>query len=189
MCRPWAGCKEERIKPYFYVALRKPSFEWDERNDIENQRKHGVSFALAQRAFFDPNRVTARDLKHSAVEESFYLMGWAGGGVVTVRFTLREGIIRIWEPGIGAKERLFMKKRMAKKRVEYTDEPLDIEVITDFLPSPENLVSKNESVKVTISLTKNSVDFFKRQAKRRHVSYQAMIKKALDLYASHYQTK
>ena len=82
-----------------------------------------------------------------------------------------------------------MKKRMAKKRVEYTDEPLDMEVITDFLPAPEKLVSKDESVKVTISLTKNSVDFFKRQAKRRHVSYQAMIKKALDLYASHYQPK
>ncbi|MBF0292620.1 MAG: CopG family transcriptional regulator [Nitrospinae bacterium] len=82
-----------------------------------------------------------------------------------------------------------MRKRTAKKRIEYTDEPLDLEVITDFLPQPENLVLKDETVKVTISLTRHSVDFFKRQAKRRHVSYQAMIKKALDLYASHYQPK
>lgn len=64
-----------------------------------------------------------------------------------------------------------------------------MEVITDFLPPPEKIVAKEDTVKVTISLTKLSVDFFKRQAKRRHVSYQAMIKRTLDLYATHYQSK
>jgi len=75
------------------------------------------------------------------------------------------------------------------RRIKYTDEPLDLDVISDFLPPPDKLVIKEPTVKVTISLTKNSVDFFKRQAKRRHVSYQAMIKKALDLYATHNQQK
>lgn len=39
-----------------------PSFEWDFVKDWENQRKHGVSFDVAQEAFLDPHRVIARDL-------------------------------------------------------------------------------------------------------------------------------
>lgn len=80
-----------------------------------------------------------------------------------------------------------MKKHTS--RIKYTDEPIDLEVISDFLPPPNQLVMKEPTVKVTISLTRNSVDFFKRQAKLHHASYQAMIKKALDLYASHNRRK
>ena len=35
-------------------------FEWDEKKNAENQRKHGISFEVAQLAFADPNRVIAR---------------------------------------------------------------------------------------------------------------------------------
>ncbi|MBI5815119.1 MAG: CopG family transcriptional regulator [Nitrospinae bacterium] len=80
-----------------------------------------------------------------------------------------------------------MKKRAT--RIKYTDEPVDMEVIRDFLPPPEKLVAKEPSVKVTLSLTRNSVEFFKRQAKLRHVPYQTMIKKTLDLYAEINQSK
>jgi uncharacterized DUF497 family protein len=45
-----------------------PSFEWDDAKDRLNRAKHGVSFALAQQAFFDPRRVIAEDLSHSAAE-------------------------------------------------------------------------------------------------------------------------
>lgn len=90
-------------------------------------------------------------------------------------------------PGTGARERRFMKKHT--RRIKYTDEPVDLEVISDFLPPPSQLVMKETTVKVTISLTRNSVDFFKRQAKLHHASYQTMIKKALDLYASHNRQK
>jgi hypothetical protein len=79
--------------------------------------------------------------------------------------------------------------RKHKSRIKYTDEPIDLEVISDFLPPPNQLVMKEPTVKVTISLTRNSVDFFKRQAKLHHASYQTMIKKALDLYASHNRQK
>ncbi len=49
------------------------------------------------------------------------------------------------------------------KKIQYTDEPMDgIRVIPDFLPSPEELVLKDETVKVTISLSKMSVDFFQK---------------------------
>lgn len=71
------------------------SFEWDFDKDAENQQKHGVSFSLAQEAFLDPKRVIARDLAHSESEERFYCFGSVGGGVLTVRFTYRNYVIRI----------------------------------------------------------------------------------------------
>ena len=71
------------------------SFEWDLGKDAENQEKHGVSFSLAQEAFFDPRRVIARDLAHSQSENRFYCFGSVGEGVLTVRFTYRNDVIRI----------------------------------------------------------------------------------------------
>jgi uncharacterized DUF497 family protein len=70
-------------------------FEWDEAKDVENQRKHGVSFGLAQHAFADPRRIIARDLIHSVSEHRFYCYGRVGGEILTVRFTYRKDRIRI----------------------------------------------------------------------------------------------
>jgi uncharacterized protein len=70
-------------------------FEWDSRKDADNRRKHGVSFALAQRAFLDPRRVIARDLAHSHSEQRYYCFGRIEEGVLTVRFTYRDAVIRI----------------------------------------------------------------------------------------------
>ncbi len=73
-------------------------------------------------------------------------------------------------------------------KIKYTDEPLgNVRVINDFLPPPEELAFSDEKIKVTMSLTKASVDFFKDEAKKRHVSYQAMIRKLLDFYASQHK--
>ena len=73
-----------------------------------------------------------------------------------------------------------------KRKIKYTDEPLGkVRVITDFLPSPEGLAFKEETVKVTISLSKASVEFFKKEAKRHHTQYQKMIRRLLDEYAAH----
>ncbi len=55
--------------------MEKARFEWEEGKDKENQRKHGVSFTLAQQAFLDPHRVVARDVSHSAGEDRFYCNG------------------------------------------------------------------------------------------------------------------
>ena len=71
------------------------SFEWDSGKDAENQRKHGVSFTLAQQAFLDPKRVIARDLAHSKSEQRFYCFGSIDEGILTVRFTYRNTVIRI----------------------------------------------------------------------------------------------
>jgi len=73
------------------------------------------------------------------------------------------------------------------KRAPCTDEPVEMEVVRDFLPPPEDLVRKEEMVKVTLSLSRSSVRFFKRHARARRTSYQKMIRRVLDLYASHYR--
>ena len=71
-----------------------------------------------------------------------------------------------------------------KSKITYTDEPLgNPKVVQDFLPSPEQLALKDEKVKVTISLSKASLQFFKCQAEKHHTAYQRMIRNLLDAYA------
>ena len=75
-----------------------------------------------------------------------------------------------------------------KTKIKYTDEPMGKpKIVRDFLPPPEQLALKKEKVKITISFSKSSVDFFKREAKRNRTSYQKMIRRVVDSYASHYQ--
>jgi len=72
-------------------------------------------------------------------------------------------------------------------RIKYTDEPLgNLRVVPDFLPRPEDLVFRDEAVKVTISLSKRSVEFFKNEARRHNTQYQRMIRRLLDAYAEHH---
>lgn len=76
-----------------------------------------------------------------------------------------------------------------KRKIKYTSEPLGrVRVVKDFLPPPEQLVLKDEPVKVTMLLTKSSVEFFKKQAEKQGVPYQTMIRRLLDLYASQYRS-
>ena len=86
------------------------SFEWDDAKDRANRLKHGVSFALAQRAFFDPDRVIAEDVDHSGSEKRFYCFGEIAGDVMTVRFTWREGRIRIFGAGYWRKGKTIYER-------------------------------------------------------------------------------
>ena len=70
-----------------------------------------------------------------------------------------------------------------KSAINYTDEKMDdVRIIPDFLPSPKELAFREETVKVTISLSKSSIDFFKNQSEKYNTSYQKMIRKLLDKY-------
>ena len=72
-------------------------------------------------------------------------------------------------------------------KIKYTNEPIGTpRVIRDFLPPPEDLVFREDGVKITLSLTKRSVDFFKREAKKHDTQYQRMIRRLLDAYAEHH---
>jgi uncharacterized protein len=79
--------------------MKKTTFEWDEEKDRGNQIKHRVSFSTAQQAFLDPYRVIAEDLGHSTDEVRFYCIGRVGDGIMTVRFTYRGDLIRIYGAG------------------------------------------------------------------------------------------
>jgi len=73
-------------------------------------------------------------------------------------------------------------------KIKYTDEKLgELKVIPDFLPSPEELAFKEDTVKVTISLSKESVEFFKQEAKKHNTQYQKMIRRLLDVYSASQQ--
>lgn len=68
-------------------------------------------------------------------------------------------------------------------KIRYTNEPIgDPKVIRDFLPSPDELAFRDEDVKITISLSKKSVDFFKSEATKSDTQYQRMIRRLLDAY-------
>lgn len=74
------------------------------------------------------------------------------------------------------------------RKIKYSDEPLGaLRVIPDFLPSPEELAFREESVKVTITLSKKSVSFFKEEAGKHHTQYQRMIRQLLDAYVDNRQ--
>ncbi|NVO05970.1 MAG: CopG family transcriptional regulator [Rhodoferax sp.] len=70
------------------------------------------------------------------------------------------------------------------KKIVYTNEPMgDVEVVADFLPSPAELAYREDGIKVTLSLSKSSVDFFKAEAAKHQTQYQRMIRRLLDTYA------
>ena len=71
-------------------------FEWNDSKDALNITKHGISFYKAQEAFFDENRVVLLDRGHSSIEKRYFCIGkTTNGGNATVRFTIRNGHIRI----------------------------------------------------------------------------------------------
>lgn len=72
------------------------------------------------------------------------------------------------------------------KAIQYSDEPIgDVKLVADFLPSPEELALKKQNTKVTISLSTESVAYFKDTAKKHHMQYQKMIRELLDEYVAH----
>jgi len=72
-------------------------------------------------------------------------------------------------------------------KIRYTDEPLGkLKVVPDFLPPPDELAFREEGVKITIALSRRSVEFFKREARKHGTQYQRMIRRLLDTYARHH---
>ncbi len=78
---------------------------------------------------------------------------------------------------------------MRKRKAKYTNEPIGkIKIVDDFLPKPKELVLKQETAKITISLTKSSINFFKEQAHKYHTNYQTMIRELIDQYATRFNS-
>jgi uncharacterized protein len=80
--------------------MEESDFLWDYSKNEQNRIKHQVGFESAQYAFNDPKRIIARDNKHSTADEQrFFCYGLVKGNILTVRFTLRSGKIRIFGAG------------------------------------------------------------------------------------------
>lgn len=75
---------------------------------------------------------------------------------------------------------------MSKRRLDPDMPAGRLTRVRDFLPPPEDLVFPEETVKITIALSRSSVEFFKRRAKKHRTKYQKMIRSLLDAYAAHY---
>jgi predicted DNA binding CopG/RHH family protein len=74
-----------------------------------------------------------------------------------------------------------------KKKIKYSDEEIgEVEIVKDFLPKPEDLVFKEDTVKVTLNLSKSSIEFFKGIARKHGSQYQKVIRNLLDNYSSHF---
>lgn len=86
------------------------------------------------------------------------------------------------ELDIGGKENRYMKKK-----IKYSNEEIGkVEIVKDFLPKPEDLVFKEDTIKVTLNLSKSSIEFFKEIAQKHGSQYQKVIRNLLDRYTSHY---
>ena len=96
--------------------MAKARFEWDAAKDRANQLKHGVSFTMARFAFADPRRVVALDASHGTDEERYFCFGEMGGGILTVRFTYRSNVIRIFGAGYWRKgKRIYERENQVHR--------------------------------------------------------------------------
>ena len=86
------------------------SFVWDVKKASDNVRKHGVDFETAVRVFKDPGRKIYIDERHSESEERLFCLGKVSGKVLTVRFTYREGRIRIYGAGYWRQGRRYYEQ-------------------------------------------------------------------------------
>ena len=89
----------------------KATFEWDEKKNLENIKKHGITFDIAQLAFLDPKRIIAEDLEHSNKEKRYYCIGKVGVGIITVRYTYRNKKVRIFGAGHWRKGKKAYEKK------------------------------------------------------------------------------
>lgn len=81
-------------------------------------------------------------------------------------------------------------KDIMKRKIHDANMPVGkLKKVKDFLPSPEELVTQIKTIKITISLSQSSVDFFKCQAEYYHTKYQKMIREVVDKYAMRYSKK
>lgn len=89
-------------------------FTWDPAKELANIRKHGISFAQAARAFDDPDRKVFEDSTHDWHESRLFCIGKVDGRIMTVRFVVREDIIRIYGAGYWRKGKEYYEEKENK---------------------------------------------------------------------------
>jgi len=90
------------------------SFVWNEEKERINIEKHNIDFKTAAKAFGDKKRIIIKDEKHSSTEERLFCIGKVNSKIITVRFTYRNGKIRIFGAGFWRKGGALYAKKNAR---------------------------------------------------------------------------
>ena len=84
-----SACEKQNIDFFqsntYSVCMNDIQFEWDEKKNRANKRKHNVSFEEAQTVFLDENAIRFFDPDHSKDEDRFLMLGMS--------FTLRVLVV------------------------------------------------------------------------------------------------
>lgn len=90
-------------------------FEWDSNKDQINIEKHSICFKDAIQVFYDKKRLLFADISHStSTEQRWYCVGKIGNDICTVRFVVRNNVLRIIGAGYWRKERKLYEKNTTK---------------------------------------------------------------------------
>lgn len=92
------------------MDIKKGDFTWDSRKEAVNLRKHGLNFIKAVQVFRDRNRKIFIDSVHNENELRYFCIGKSGNKIITVRFTYRDGKIRIYGAGYWRKGKKYYEK-------------------------------------------------------------------------------
>ena len=86
-------------------------FEWDTAKEEENLSKHGIGFSTIGIAWSDPNRMIFRHPGMTQNELRWQFSGFDGFGILTVRFTIRDGRIRVIGAGYWRKQKRIYERQ------------------------------------------------------------------------------
>lgn len=86
-------------------------FEWDEKKNQENIRKHQISFGEARKAFADPKRIILQDSKHSGSESRMYCLVRVANTIIMVRYVKRGKRMRIFGAGAWRQAKLIYERK------------------------------------------------------------------------------
>lgn len=100
------------------LKLERPlSFDWDKGNILKNLLKHNVRSEECEEVFGDKNKKLLEDVKHSAKENRFMLLGKTyRGRLLCLVFTLRGEKVRI----VSARDLNKKEYKLYEKRIKVT---------------------------------------------------------------------
>ena len=79
-------------------------FEWDEKKEQINMRKHGIDFKTASHVFLDERRIEYYDEAHSSVGEDRFITIGSARKVMVIVYTEREDALRIISARLATKK-------------------------------------------------------------------------------------
>ena len=147
-------------------------FEWDEKKNSINKKKHGVSFEEAKTVFDDDKAVLFDDPDHSEDEDRFLILGFP---VLKSCVSSATAIVKmIMLSGSFLPERLQNPSQvstMNTTEVNVMREEYDIKNLNP----RKNPYSKQLKRQVTMNINVDTIDYFKSQSEETGIPYQKLM--------------